>query len=56
MGSGVVGDDNDLGVADEGFAPVPEAFDPCGEIPSGEGFDPCIGIPSGEGLCLGIFL
>ena len=32
--SGVVGGDNDLGVADEGFAPVPERFDPCGEIPS----------------------
>ena len=31
------GGDNVLGVADEGFAPVPEGFDPCGEIPSGEG-------------------
>ena len=35
--SGVVGGDNDLGVADEAFAPVPEGFDPRGEIPSGGG-------------------
>ena len=35
--SGVVGGGNDLAVADEAFVPVPEGFDPWGEIPSGGG-------------------